>query len=265
MRRYHGEVIYQGRSEEGVIEVVQDGHTRSLHFGDATRQSAMDLWHPIVLVLEYTRDMMAGLLFQPAPRDVLLVGLGGGSLAKFLLHHYEGCRIDAIEPREDVVRVACEHFLLPEDPRLSVHLCDAHTFLRNAPAALGYDLVLVDAYDPSGMVSCVGEPVFLSSVRERLTEGGVLVMNLSRPQRALYRETLRNLRRGFPRRVLRLPVMDKGNEVALACRHPHRLGSLKTLKGRASDLEARLGLDFPDMLRRLQRDNASLLDRLLRR
>ena len=265
MRRYHGEVIYQGRSEEGLIEVVQDGQTRSLHFGDATRQSAMYLWHPVVLVLEYTRDMMAGLLFQPAPRDVLLVGLGGGSLAKFLLHHYAGCRIDAIEPRGDVVRIARAHFHLPEDPRLRVHLCDAHTFLRSTPAAPSYDLVLIDAYDPSGMVSSVGEPVFLSSVRERLTEGGVLAMNLSRPQRTLYRETLRNLRRSLPRRVLRLPVMEKGNEVALACRHPLRLDSLKTLKGRASDLEARLGLDFPDMLRRLQRHNTPLLDRLLRR
>ncbi len=266
MRKYRGELVYQSRNRTGVIEVVQDGQTRSLHFGDATRQSSMSVQQPAMLVLSYTRDMMACLLFRPAPRSVLLVGLGGGSLAKFLLHHYPDCSLDAVEPRDDVVQVAHQHFALPVDPRLRVHLCDGISFaIQASPTLSDYDLVLIDAYDPGGMAPFVADAEFLSALGTRMSEEGVLAVNLSRPQRILYRESLRSLRRVFPRGVLRLPVVEKGNEVALGFRHPTRARCLRRLQDRASALENRLGIDFPDILQRLRRHNASLLDSLLSR
>ena len=87
MHRYGGIVIHQSRDEHGTIEVVEDGAYRSLHFGSEPKQSSMELHNPIRLALTYTRAMTAALLFNDAPRSVLLIGLGGGSLAKFLLHH----------------------------------------------------------------------------------------------------------------------------------------------------------------------------------
>jgi spermidine synthase len=54
---------------------------RHLHVGGRAIQSAMRLDAPDDLALAYTRAMMAALLFQPQPRDVVLIGLGGGSLA----------------------------------------------------------------------------------------------------------------------------------------------------------------------------------------
>jgi spermidine synthase len=57
---------------------------RHLHVGGSAIQSAMRLDAPDDLALAYTRAMMAGLLFQPEPRDVTLIGLGGGSLAKYI-------------------------------------------------------------------------------------------------------------------------------------------------------------------------------------
>jgi len=65
--------------------------------------------------------------------------------------------------------------------------------------------------------------------------------------------------------VFRLPVVEKGNEVALGFAQPYRASSLRALKGRASVLQDRLGIDFPDLLRRLQRHNGSLLASVLRR
>ena len=43
----------------------------------------MSLDEPDALVTAYTRKMMAFLLFNPAPKRIAMVGLGGGSLAKF--------------------------------------------------------------------------------------------------------------------------------------------------------------------------------------
>ena len=57
----------------------------------------MRIARPWSLELAYTREMMAGLLLRPAdewPRTALLVGLGAGSLAKFIYRQLPECRID---------------------------------------------------------------------------------------------------------------------------------------------------------------------------
>ncbi|MBE9533146.1 MAG: spermidine synthase, partial [Proteobacteria bacterium] len=103
---YDGLVVHQSQSDDGMIEVVDLGDTRSMHFGTFPRQSSMSLRTPYTLELTYTEAMMACLLLNPNPRKILVVGLGGGSLVKFLLHHFPDCEIDVIEYRQDVVDVA---------------------------------------------------------------------------------------------------------------------------------------------------------------
>ncbi|HYS75836.1 MAG TPA: hypothetical protein VEM38_07085, partial [Burkholderiales bacterium] len=66
------------------IEIVEEGGVRILQIGGNAIQSAMRLAAPDRIELDYVRAMMAFLLFHPDPRDVLLVGLGGGSMARFI-------------------------------------------------------------------------------------------------------------------------------------------------------------------------------------
>ncbi len=263
MRKYQGKLVFQRRSETGVVEVVDDHLTRSLHFGNSTRQSTMYLYHPAVLALTYTQTMMACLLFNPSPRRVLLLGLGGGSLAKFVLHHFPACQIDAVESDPNVVSVARSHFGLPEEPGLHVHITDAVTFTTDAVDEFSdYDLVLADVFDAGGIVSSVTETEFLETLEERLSTDGVLAVNLSRGERTLYRQALRNLRTCFPRRLFRLPVIDKGNEIAFALHPQMGLETSRSLRRRAQDLQDRLGLDFLDYLARMRQYNPSMLERL---
>lgn len=62
---------------------------RYLHFGTEWVQGAMLIRDPARLVLEYTAQMMAWLLFLEPPREqsIGLLGLGAGSLARFCLKH----------------------------------------------------------------------------------------------------------------------------------------------------------------------------------
>lgn len=84
MRIYgDGTLIHQAQTDDGVIEVVDNGDSRSLHFGTYPRQSSMRLSDPAHLALSYTQSMMGCLLLNPIPRRVLVIGLGGGSLVKF--------------------------------------------------------------------------------------------------------------------------------------------------------------------------------------
>ena len=67
-------------SDRSVTIAEEDG-VRSLHIGGLAIQSAMRMSAPDQLELHYTRAMMAFLLFEPRPRDILMIGLGGGSMA----------------------------------------------------------------------------------------------------------------------------------------------------------------------------------------
>lgn len=248
--------IHQSISDDGVIEIVQQHSNRSLYFGSSAKQSEMDMSQPERLVLSYTQAMMAGLLFCPAPRSVLLIGLGGGSLVRFLLHHLPECHIDVVEFRADVVRLAYGYFCLPNDSRLHITIDDGFNFLAsNSMADKNYDLILIDAFDHDGISASIKSSQFFEACRASLNDRGVTAINLWNSQRDQFGETMANLESAFHDCVLELPVKDKGNVIAFAAHPRERFPSFKTLKPMAEALEQRLELPFGTYLRELRRHN----------
>lgn len=265
MRKYHGTLIHRSQDRLGSIEVVDDGHIRSLHFGNAVRQSAADLSRPDYLVLSYTRAMMSSLLFSPAPANVLLIGLGGGSLAKFILHHFPQCNVDAVDHRELVVKVAHGYFQLPEDPRLHIHVMDGAQFVqRQAVTAAGrYDLILIDAYNHAGMDDHMGEGSFLHACRALLSVGGLLAINLWGRDQPRYGQTRRSLHSCFGTRPLLLPSEGTTNIIALALHRVNHKRALKIAETRAKALEHETGLELLRFSRMLRKQNGFLRNRVL--
>jgi spermidine synthase len=264
MRKFQGSVIHRAQDSRGVIEIVDDGYTRSLHFGNAVRQSAMDLSRPEYLVLTYTRAMMSSLLFTPSPCKVLLIGLGGGSLAKFLLHHTPHCIIDAVEHRELVVKAAHGYFLLPEDQRLRIHVADGAGFVQHqASVSSGcYDLILVDAYHNTGMDDSMGEEQFLHACYTLLTMDGLLAINLWGRDQPRYSQTRRALQQSFTAKPLLLPAEGTTNVIALALRQTNHKSALKTAEARAKIMEARTGVELVRFSRTLRKQNGTLVNRI---
>src|SRR5688572_27113654 len=99
----------------GAVYVTEKSGVRSLHIGSDTVQSSMRLARPNDLELSYTRSMMAFLLFAREPRNVLMIGLGGGSLAKFIYHRMPDARIQAVEINPQVIAIARQYFHVPQD------------------------------------------------------------------------------------------------------------------------------------------------------
>jgi spermidine synthase len=112
-------------------------------------------------------------LLSIEPAEVLLIGLGGGSMSTYINQHLEKAHIDVVERSKLVRDAAIQHFAVRESDRLHIHICDAFDFLKNMSASTDsrkttYELVLVDVYS-SG--SC---PDFLSSTEFcQLLKGGV--------------------------------------------------------------------------------------------
>jgi spermidine synthase len=166
-----------------------------------------------------------------------------------------------IEKRQKVVELARTHFCLVEDPLLQIHHTDAADFLA-APCADSYDLVLVDIHDPDGMSSAVGAESFFAACRQRLHRRGILSINLWSGEREEVLVKVRhNLEDRFARQVLYLPVARKRNCIGLAFNYELPPGLIKALRRRAAELGPRFGIEFPALLRALQKANPRQLGR----
>ena len=263
--RLHGGVpVHVSHDELGPIEVVDDAGIRALHFGTPHRQSAMALADPHRLELAYTRSMLATLLFCGEPRRVLLIGLGGGSLVKFLWRHLPRCRIDAVEQRVAVACIARAWFGLPEDERLQVWIADGADYVaESSQSGETYDLILLDAYDGLGMASAMLNAAFLDRCAALLAPGGMCAANLWGSNRALLDYALERLGQSFAGPVLRLPVPGRGNVIGLGFPESASRPDWRKLKSRAEGLEAQLGVEFPALVRQLRRMNSGWAERLL--
>lgn len=158
---------------------------RYLSFGNEIEQSCIDMLRPARLCHQYTQVMMLGCLFLEARPQVLLLGLGAGSLAQALLAALPDCRVDAVEQRRQVVELAREWFELPRDRRLKVHVTDAYDYLDQDPRPA--DLIFADLFHDNGMDDLQAQQSFLSACRLALKPGGLLVANywLGDPQTSL--------------------------------------------------------------------------------
>lgn len=250
------------RDDAGPIEVLDNDGVRSLYFGTRACQSSMLLYDPARLTLGYTRSMLAVLLFQPNPQNVLLIGLGGGSLARFLLRHLSNTRITAIETRARVVELARSYFDLPEHERLRIEITDGADFLGACPEH-SFDLILIDAFDSVGVHPSVQTREFHRTVRRALVPGGATSINLWTTPGAPYQTLLRNMAEGFGGQILRLPVEQRANLVALGLEQPRSRRELKDMYDHARRLEEQYGVEFPRHLHSLQRHNGPLMRRLL--
>ncbi len=136
----------------------------------------MLLSDPTRLTLAYCRAIMCFALFVPRPRHIVMVGLGGGSLAKFCHRHFPAARITVIELRADVIALREQFAIPPDDARFRVVHGDATEQL--AQFAGSADVLVVDGFDRTGLPAALGSARFYADCRRALTDGGVLVANI---------------------------------------------------------------------------------------
>jgi len=253
MRKYGGVLVHCSRDEIGIIEVVDTYGVRSLHFGTHPKQSAMSLTEPDKLELSYVRAMLAGLLFKPGPRKILLLGLGGGTLATFLFNHFPECQIDAVECRPAVAEIAYEYFGLPKDARLTVHVSDGNDFVcaEAGRQEAEYDHILVDVFDHQGLAETVNQQDFFSASHRLLHPEGILAINLWGTQTQSLRQSMGLLNLYFERRTMRLQVPGRGNVIGFGFGQRMQRADMAHLKQQAKTLEVLLGIEFPRFLRLL--------------
>lgn len=250
-----GRLEHEEVSDFSRIRVRRDGDVRALTFvrdnGQEVVQSRVNLTAPQTLAAPYARTMFASYLYQPHPRRVLIVGLGGGAMVRFLTHHEPQVQIDAVEIDPAVVRIADEYFGVRAGGNVRVHTVDAVAFVEST--ADRYDLILMDAFlRPSSGTDATGVPTglktlaFLGRLKRALAPGGIVAFNVN--EHASMADDIAAVATAFGHAVVyRCPPAD--NKVIIAAE-----GKLTTddeLRARIGALDARFGgaLSFAEVLR----------------
>jgi len=250
-----GRLEHEEVSDFSRIRVRRDGDVRALTFvrdnGQEAVQSRLNLTEPHTLMSPYARGMFASYLYQPQPRRVLIVGLGGGAMVRFLTHHEPQVHIDAVEIDPAVVRLADKYFDVRSGGNVRVHTADAVKFVEST--ADRYDLILMDAFlRPSSDTDTTGVPTrlktlaFLGRLKQALAPGGVVAFNVN--EHASMADDIAAVAAAFGHvAVYRCPPSD--NKVLIATESG--LATDDEMRARVDALDARFGgaLSFADLVR----------------
>ncbi|MDB6012183.1 MAG: Polyamine aminopropyltransferase [Gammaproteobacteria bacterium] len=231
--------------------IVDSGLQRRLQFDLYTVQSSMHLEHPDKLSLAYTRKMMAFLLFNRAPARILLLGLGGGSLAKFCYRRLPRAAVTAIEVNPNVIALR-EAFRIPrDDDRFRVICADGAAYVARLERSK--DVILADACDRVGVAPEFDAIAFYRDAHRCLSRAGVFVTNLcgDMDDCAGHLDKIRDV---FGDGLMTLQVRPDGNIIVFAFKEPRPEIDWEQMKATAVVLKRRFGLDFPRYLRRIAPD-----------
>lgn len=248
--------IHKSVAEDSIVEVSESNGIRSLHLGSVTIQSSMKVKDPFALELTYTRGMMGFLLFSGAVKCVLTIGLGGGSVPKYIYAHCPNINQTIVEINPQIISIARSHFCVPEDEaRFSVIEGDGIAYLKaNLNSA---DCLMIDAFDRFGIPPDFCSQDFFDDCAATLSKQGIFVINLwgSDKNFDIY---LQRIERSFNHHTLMLPTGKPGNIVVFGFKRTTPLNE-KKLRERAKALQDIHNIEFLSFVDKLCEHNHNYL------
>lgn len=240
-------------SEYSRIRIEERGTVRRLLFvsddGATALESEMDVTRPQDLLIRYTQAMFASYFFLPRQERVLIVGLGAGSMVRFLEHHDPQLRVDVVEIDPVIVEVAREHFGTRASANVRIFVQDGFDYLKSTSTI--YDVVYMDAFlkpaedtDASGIPLRLKTKAFLRELQGRVHPNGLIVFNVHEPDdllviRDVFEETY----------VFRLEV---SGSVAVGASASGRFSKEELLRaGRELDARFQASFSFAEIAERL--------------
>jgi len=177
-----GQIIYEAPSQYQKITVLDtpNGYRQMIFDGkfDGTDsiQSELNKSNPTELTLPYSRHMMTSVALVDKPKRILIVGLGGACLQRYLHEVLPETRIDSAELDPVVLALAQKYFGFKEDARQFVAIGDGRKFIEQSKDK--YDLIMLDAFSATSIPYPLSTKEFLEVCKDHLAEGGFVVANL---------------------------------------------------------------------------------------
>jgi spermidine synthase len=205
------ETLLQSDASSIPVPVVsEEAGVLTMHFRSDYVQSQMLLDDPECLTLSYSRAMMAFELFKPAPRQIVMIGLGGGSLAKWCYRHHPDTQLTVVEINPHVIALRDRFRIPPDDHRFRIICEDGTKFVARFPSEA--DVMLVDGFGVDSMPPELCAQSFYDDCCQALSRTGLMVVNVCGKEQ---RKILARIRKSFGGRIFLSPNHD-GNTVAFA-------------------------------------------------
>jgi len=228
--------------------IFETSSERRLHFTSCAVQSIMNIKKPNELVIAYTQKMMSFLLFNPNPKSIVMVGLGGGSLPKFCYRYLRKTQITVVEIDPAVIALRDEFCVPKDDHRFRIIHDDGSRYISNLADPV--DVILVDAFDSDGIATSLADSDFYSRAASQLTPEGVLVMNLS-GEYSRYADHIGHITEAFGGNALLVPVTQDDNSLVFAFQMKIDITEASLYEDRAQRLKRAMSLDFPRFFDRI--------------
>lgn len=195
--------------------IYKKQETLSLLFDVFALQSEMRVDDPYALIVEYTQAMMGFLLFKPFPRKIGMVGLGGGSLAKYCYRHIPDSTITVAEIDPQVIALRQQFFIPEDNDRLQVQCIDGADFIQQADRQ--FDVLMIDGFDSKGQPKQLSTQNFYDNCYQALAPDGLLVVNLllDTPETEHYLHRINCSFNGF---TMAIDSPDGLNKIVFACK-----------------------------------------------
>lgn len=213
----------------------------SLQFDALCLQSEMNIEDPDQLVFGYTRAMMSFLLFEPSPKRIAMIGLGGGSLAKYCYRYLPQAEIAVVEINPDVIALRNEFAIPADDARFKVVLGDGAAFVKESSDQ--FDVLMVDGFDAAGLPDELSSQQFYDDCFASLADNGIMVANLWSTN-GLYSALVSRIETSFAGHIVVVRSDDSPNEIVLAVKNSERPLSPARIKQHVNVLTQSHPLNF---------------------
>lgn len=231
----------------------------SLHFDEWSIQSEMSIDETDVLVIPYTRVIMSFLLLAPSPEHVAMIGLGGGSLAKYCYRHLPGTGITAVEINPGVIALRNEFAIPADDGRFRVVLGDGAAWVADAasqsnvqPDVLVPDVLIIDGFDADGLPAQLSSQRFYDDCFAALADNGIMVVNMWKGY-PRYDEYLARISNSFAGNSVIVDAQDGFNHIVLAVKNTAFPPAASTIRHHANLLGEAHPLNFQALANMLVR------------
>ncbi|WMS88213.1 spermidine synthase [Pleionea litopenaei] len=179
---FGAETIHTEKSLYRNISITKEGSNLCMVFETRKEnppyQTCRDEKHPKHLVFSYTRLIMSGLIYQPKPESILVVGLGGGTLPMTLAELLPNATITSVEIDPAVIRLAKHYFDYQESEKVKTIERDARLFVkRQGIKKQTYDWVILDAFNGDYIPEHLMTQEFLQEVKAVLSPNGIVTAN----------------------------------------------------------------------------------------
>jgi len=213
-------------------------------------ESAVNLEHPLDLVVAYSKTLYAALLLQPDPERVLIIGLGGAGFHRLFTHAYPESLLHSVELDPKVYEIAREHMGFVPTEMTPVSVMDGRLFIKRNREQ--WDWIILDAYRGGYVPPHLKTREFYRECARRLSDRGVVLANLHSTTR-LYYADLKTLYSSF-RQVALFRTRGRGNVIAMCVDYDLPVITDPAMWSSVPELAARFDgyLDFEALSRELE-------------